>query len=69
MISVKLQGTLNTTEKWCSKNISKRTYWLHNRIGGPGWEIRGTTSSIWNSNTVLIVENELDALAYKLCVK
>lgn len=24
---------------WCSKYISPREYWLHNRVGGEGWRL------------------------------
>jgi hypothetical protein len=25
--------------EYCSNNISKRSYWLHDQIGGEGWRI------------------------------
>ena len=24
----------------CEQNISPRKYWIHTKIGGPGWEIK-----------------------------
>jgi len=34
------------TEAWCSKIISRRTYWLHNKLGGKGWKII-RRNSVW----------------------
>lgn len=25
--------------RYCDRNISQRDYWIHNRIGGRGWEV------------------------------
>lgn len=25
--------------RYCDQHISSRQYWIHNKIGGPGWEV------------------------------
>lgn len=39
MIEVTLPGKYNTVIECCEKYISPRKYWLHNRVGGMGWEV------------------------------
>jgi len=39
MIEFTLFGKYNTVIECCEKYISPRKYYLHNRVGGDGWEI------------------------------
>ena len=39
MIEIALPGKYNTVIECCEKYISPRKYWLHNRVGGNGWEV------------------------------
>lgn len=32
-------ANIGQTEAWCMKYISPRHFYLHNKIGGPGWLI------------------------------
>lgn len=33
-------SSLNKAELWCLKNVGPRLYYLHNSIGGQGWQIK-----------------------------
>jgi hypothetical protein len=32
-------SNIGQTEAWCMKYIGPRLFYIHNRIGGPGWTI------------------------------
>lgn len=39
-MKIQLSGSqFKTAIKWCNDNISCRKYYLHNRLGGVGWEV------------------------------
>lgn len=35
-------------ERWCSKVISPRAFWLHNKIGGKGWVLSNKGAVGWH---------------------
>jgi len=41
MMDIVIPQTTNRVDlaDYCSKNISRRMYWLHNQVGGEGWRI------------------------------
>ena len=39
MIEFTLSGKYNTVIECCEKYISTRKYYLHNKVGGIGWEV------------------------------
>ena len=41
MMDIAIPQTTNRVDlaEYCSANISKRMYWLHNQVGGEGWRI------------------------------
>ena len=39
MIEFTLPGKYNTVIECCEKYISPRKYFLHNKVGGEGWEL------------------------------
>ena len=57
MIEIALSGKYNTVIECCEKHISPRKYWLHNRVGGNGWEIAHSSSSAGGFRAVLKVSN------------
>jgi hypothetical protein len=32
-------SNIGQTEAWCMKHIGPRLFYIHNKIGGPGWTI------------------------------
>lgn len=42
---------INSTIRWCSKNIAPRQFFLHNLIGGNGWKIFISRDSLWYLET------------------
>jgi hypothetical protein len=67
LIEVSLPGRYNTAIECCEKYISPRQYWLHNRVGGAGWEV--THSSAGGFRSVLKVNNDLIATFIMLKLK
>ena len=39
MIELTLPGKYNTLIECCEQYISPRKYYLHNKVGGRGWEV------------------------------
>jgi len=37
--------------EYCSRTISKRSYWLHNQVGGEGWRIYSELRPINTNDT------------------
>lgn len=53
----------STMEKWCIEHISPRQYYLHNRIGGDGWDIAYSEQErCWKGT----IDNEQMAFMYTL---
>ena len=46
-------NSIGHTEAWCMKYIGPRLFYIHNKIGGPGWMIIRE-----NGETILRVEDE-----------
>lgn len=46
-ITVKAGPPHENKLRWLRKNIGKLDYYLHNRIGGDGWEFKSTRSGQW----------------------
>ena len=57
---------------YCSEYISPRRYWLHNNIGGQGWNIyqeyknKNNNTKIKESYWVLDIDNEYQGLIISL---
>ena len=42
MVKIKISSdsdTLYKVMKICSHELGRRTYWIHDRVGGPGWSV------------------------------
>jgi hypothetical protein len=63
---IKIGWDCNTCVEWCDKNISERSYWIHNKMGGPGWHVFRKVTSNGTGGWVLRVEDEADAIVYRL---
>ena len=57
MTKIKI-SSIASASAWCSKFISPRGYWLHNRLGGEGWYIEIE----WKDKSVLTIEDEKTAI-------
>ena len=69
MIEVTLPGKYNTAIECCEKYISPRKYWLHNRVGGNGWEVSPSLDLSKKFCAKLKVDNELLATFIMLKLK
>ena len=69
MIEFTLPGKYNTIIECCEQNISPRQYWLHNRVGGHGWEVSHSLDSTNGFRAKLKVDDELMATFIKLKLK
>ena len=67
MIEIALPGKYNTVIECCEKYISPRQYWLHNRVGGDGWEV--APSSAGGFRSVLKVSDDSIATFIRLKLK
>jgi hypothetical protein len=67
MIEVTLPGKYNTVIECCEQYISPRQYWLHDRVGGNGWEV--SHRSAGGFQAVLKVDHELMATFIMLKLK
>jgi hypothetical protein len=67
MIEIALPGKYNTVIECCEKYISPRKYWLHNRVGGNGWEVSYISAGGFRS--VLKVNNDSIATFIRLKLK
>jgi hypothetical protein len=63
-------GSISGAGGWCSKNIGERTYWIHNKIGGHGWEIRENKEGLGKPDRgprfFITFQDEADAIVYRL---
>ena len=67
MTEIRLGQDFNTCIEWCNKNISTGTYWIHNKMGGPGWQVfRKEKEPDGTGGWVLKVDDEGDAIVYRL---
>ena len=67
MIEVALPDKYNSVIECCEEYISPRQYWLHNRVGGTGWEV--THSSAGRFHAVLKVKDDSVATFIMLKLK
>jgi hypothetical protein len=67
LIETVLPGKYNTAIECCEKHISPRKYWLHNRVGGTGWEV--SHSSAGGFCATLKVQDESMATFIRLKLK
>lgn len=66
MTEIKIGQNFAPCAEWCDKNISERTYWIHNAVGGPGWQVFRTGAGWQDHSWTLKVEDEGDAIVYRL---
>jgi hypothetical protein len=59
MIELTLPGKYNTIIECCEKYISPRRYYLHNKVGGNGWEVSHSSDLSNGFSATLKVDNEL----------
>lgn len=58
-----LNFTRNQILDWCEANVSPRTYWIHNKIGGAGWQFyKKSRHEQW----YLMFEDDETATVFKL---
>jgi hypothetical protein len=67
MIEIELPGKYNTIIECCEQNISPRQYWLHNRVGGNGWEV--AHSSVNGFRSILKINDDSIATFIMLKLK
>ena len=61
MIEFTLPGKYNTVIECCEKYISPRKYFLHNKVGGNGWEVTHSSDLNKGFQAKLKVDDELMA--------
>jgi hypothetical protein len=70
MTEIRLGQNFADCVDWCGKNISERTYWIHNKVGGVGWQVfrkKVSYGTEWSGTEwVLKVDDEGDAIVYRL---
>ena len=69
MIEFTLPGKYNTVIECCEKYISPRKYYLHNRVGGEGWEVSASLDLGNGFRAKLKVDDELMATFIMLKLK
>jgi hypothetical protein len=58
LIELTLPGKYNTVIECCEKYISPRKYYLHNKVGGNGWEVSHSSDSSDGFRAKLKVDDE-----------
>jgi len=69
MIEFTLPGKYNTVIECCEKYISPKKYYLHNKVGGNGWEVSASLDSSNGFRAKLKVDDELMATFIMLKLK
>jgi hypothetical protein len=69
MIEFTLPGKYNTVIECCEKYISPRKYYLHNKVGGNGWEVSCSLELSNGFRARLKVDDELMATFIMLKLK
>lgn len=69
MIEFTLPGRYNTVIECCEKYISPRKYYLHDKVGGIGWEVSHSSDLSNGFQAKLKVDNELMATFVMLKLK
>jgi hypothetical protein len=57
---------IHTVHQWCEKHISPRSYWMHNKIGGPGWILHSMPRN--EQDWRVAFNDDHDAIVFKLSV-
>jgi hypothetical protein len=69
LIEFTLPGRYNTVIECCEKYISPRKYYLHDKVGGIGWEVSHSLDLSNGFQAKLKVDNELMATFVMLKLK
>ena len=69
MIEFTLPGKYNTVIECCEQYISPRKYYLHNKVGGNGWEVSASLDLSNGFRAKLKVDDELMATFIMLKLK
>ena len=69
MIELTLPGKYNTVIECCEKYISPRKYYLHNKVGGNGWEVSPSSDSSDGFRAKLKVDDDQMATFIMLKLK
>ena len=69
MIEFTLPGKYNTIIECCEQHISPRKYYLHDKVGGIGWEVSHSLDLSNGFRAKLKVDNELMATFIMLKLK
>lgn len=67
MIEFTLPGKYHTVIECCERYISPRKYYLHNKVGGNGWEVSASLDNGFRAK--LKVDDELMATFIMLKLK
>jgi hypothetical protein len=67
LIEILLPGKYNMVIECCEQYIGPRQYWLHNRVGGNGWEVSHSSAGGFRAN--LKVDDEAIATFITLKLK
>ena len=55
MIEFKVPN-IGKAEAWCTKHVGPRLYYIHNRMGGEGWQIKKV-----GMGPILYIEDDIKA--------
>ena len=69
MTEFTLPGKYNTVIECCERYISPRKYYLHNKVGGSGWEVSHSLDLSNGFRAKLKVDDELLATFIMLKLK
>jgi hypothetical protein len=69
LIEFTLPGKYNTVIECCEQYISPRKYYLHNKVGGNGWEVSASLDLSNGFRAKLKVDDELMATFIMLKLK
>jgi hypothetical protein len=69
MIEFTLPGKYNTVIECCERYISPRKYYLHNKVGGNGWEVSHSSNLSDGFRARLKVDDEQMATFIMLKLK
>jgi len=67
MIEVEFEHSIQRVAQECEKHIGPRKFYLHNRIGGEGWDVRA--GGRYNGVTIARFDNPKMATFIRLKIK
>jgi hypothetical protein len=67
MVEVEINCLFTDLAKLCEKYVGRRKFYIHNRIGGEGWDVR--PSGRYHSNTIARFEDPQMATFIMLKIK